>query len=137
MKLTDKEEKIARLALDKAAHNGERAAAAAKLFESLHARGVTVEDIQKEETAAPAEYVRPDYGHTEHYYRETTREYYYRETAREETAEDKEAKRREQEAYRREREEKAEQAARDREAQEWARAWQATLATRPGYIVTG
>ena len=40
MKLTEKEEKIARLALDKAAQPGERQAAAAKLIESLYVRGV-------------------------------------------------------------------------------------------------
>jgi hypothetical protein len=48
MKLTPKEKKIARLALDKAAQPGERQAAAAKLIESLYARGVTIEDIEKE-----------------------------------------------------------------------------------------
>jgi hypothetical protein len=47
MQLTPKEEKIARLALDKGAKDGERQAAAAKLIESLYARGVTVEDIEK------------------------------------------------------------------------------------------
>lgn len=46
MKLTAKEQKIARLALDKAAQPGERQAAAAKLIESLRARGVTLEDIE-------------------------------------------------------------------------------------------
>jgi hypothetical protein len=59
MKLTEKEEKIARLALDKAAKAGERQAAAAKLIESLYARGVKVEDILKEtvrvEYRTPAE----------------------------------------------------------------------------------
>jgi hypothetical protein len=44
MKLTEKEEKIGRLALDKAAQPGERQAAAAKLIESFCARGVTIED---------------------------------------------------------------------------------------------
>ncbi len=48
MKLTEKEQKIARLALDKGAKDGERQAAAAKLIDSLYARGVTVEDIEKE-----------------------------------------------------------------------------------------
>jgi hypothetical protein len=48
MKLTEKEQKIARLALDKGAKDGERQAAAAKLIDSLCARGVTVEDIEKE-----------------------------------------------------------------------------------------
>ena len=48
MKLTEKEEKIARLAFDKAAQPGERRAAAAKLMESLYARGVSVEDIERE-----------------------------------------------------------------------------------------
>jgi hypothetical protein len=48
MKLTEKEEKVARLALDKAAQPGERQAAAAKLIESLYVRGVSVEDIEKE-----------------------------------------------------------------------------------------
>jgi hypothetical protein len=47
MRLTAKEEKIARLALDKGAQPGERDAAAIKLINSLHARGVTVEDIEK------------------------------------------------------------------------------------------
>lgn len=48
MKLTEKEEKIARLAFDKAAQPGERRAAAAKLMESLYVRGVSVEDIERE-----------------------------------------------------------------------------------------
>jgi hypothetical protein len=48
MKLTEKEEKIARLALDPAAKDGEQASAANKLIESLKARGVRVEDILKE-----------------------------------------------------------------------------------------
>ena len=48
MKLTEKEEKIARLAFDKAAQPGERRAAAMKLVESLYARGVSVEDIERE-----------------------------------------------------------------------------------------
>ena len=48
MKLTEKEEKIARLAFDKAAQPGERQAAAAKLIESLYIRGVSVEDIERE-----------------------------------------------------------------------------------------
>ena len=48
MKLTEKEEKIARLAFDKAAQPGERRAAAVKLMESLYARGVSVEDIERE-----------------------------------------------------------------------------------------
>ena len=48
MKLTEKEEKIARLALDKAAQPGERQAAAAKLIESFRARGVTIDDIGNE-----------------------------------------------------------------------------------------
>lgn len=48
MKLTEKEEKLARLALDKGAKAGERQAAAAKLIESLYKRGVTVEDIEKD-----------------------------------------------------------------------------------------
>jgi hypothetical protein len=48
MKLTEKEEKLARLALDKGAKDGERQAAAAKLIESLYKRGVTVEDIEKD-----------------------------------------------------------------------------------------
>ena len=47
MKLTEKEEKIARLALDPSAKDGERASAAKKLIESLMARGVSVEDIQE------------------------------------------------------------------------------------------
>jgi hypothetical protein len=47
MRLTAKEEKIARLALDKGAQPGERDAAAIKLINSLQARGVTVEDIEK------------------------------------------------------------------------------------------
>jgi hypothetical protein len=47
MQLTDKEEKIARLALDKGAQPGERESAAIKLINSLHARGITVEDIEK------------------------------------------------------------------------------------------
>ena len=46
MKLTAKEEKIARLALDKGAKNGERQAAAIKLIESLYARGVQVEELE-------------------------------------------------------------------------------------------
>jgi hypothetical protein len=54
MKLTEKEEKIARLALDKGAQTGERQAAAAKLIESLYARGVSVEDIENE--SVPVEY---------------------------------------------------------------------------------
>jgi hypothetical protein len=45
MKLTDRETKIARLALDKGAKNGERQAAAIKLIESLYARGVSVEEL--------------------------------------------------------------------------------------------
>lgn len=45
MALTPKEETITRLALDTAAHEGERATAALKLIESLRARGITVEDI--------------------------------------------------------------------------------------------
>jgi hypothetical protein len=48
MKLTAKEQKVARLAFDKAAQPGERQAAAAKLIESLSLRGVSVEDIEKE-----------------------------------------------------------------------------------------
>ena len=48
MKLTPKEEKITRLALDDAAQEGERAAAALKLIESLRARGVSVEDLQED-----------------------------------------------------------------------------------------
>lgn len=47
MQLTAKEEKIARLALDKGAQPGERESAAIKLINSLYARGVTVEDIEK------------------------------------------------------------------------------------------
>jgi hypothetical protein len=47
MQLTAKEEKIARLALDKGALPGERDTAAIKLINSLHERGVTVEDIEK------------------------------------------------------------------------------------------
>lgn len=59
MKLTPKEEKITRLALDRAAKDGERAAAALKLIESLRARGVTVEDLQSD--AAPEiVYVEPE-----------------------------------------------------------------------------
>jgi hypothetical protein len=46
MKLTAKEEKITRLALDPAAKDGERASAALKLIESLRARGATVESLQ-------------------------------------------------------------------------------------------
>jgi hypothetical protein len=45
MKLTEKEQKLARLALDKGCQPGERQNAAAKLIESLFARGVKVEDI--------------------------------------------------------------------------------------------
>jgi hypothetical protein len=48
VKLTEKKEKIARLALDNAAQPGERQAAAAKLIESFCVRGVSVEDIEKE-----------------------------------------------------------------------------------------
>jgi hypothetical protein len=48
MELTEKEEKIARLALDKGAQPGERQSAAAKLIESLYARGVKVEDLTNE-----------------------------------------------------------------------------------------
>jgi hypothetical protein len=48
VKLTEKEEKIARLAFDKAAQPGERRAAAAKLMESLYVRGVSVEDFERE-----------------------------------------------------------------------------------------
>jgi hypothetical protein len=48
MKLTPQEERIARLALDKAAEPGERTLAADKLVQSLFKRGVTVEDLQKE-----------------------------------------------------------------------------------------
>ena len=59
MKLTEKEEKIARLALDKAAKEGEQASAANKLIESLKARGVTVEDLMKE-AEIRTEYVYPD-----------------------------------------------------------------------------
>jgi hypothetical protein len=54
VKLTEKEEKIARLAFDKAAQPGERQAAAAKLMKSLYVRGVSVEDIERE-------YVRIEY----------------------------------------------------------------------------
>jgi hypothetical protein len=58
VKLTPKEEKITRLALDHAAKEGERASAALKLFESLPARGVTVED--RPANAAPEiVYVEP------------------------------------------------------------------------------
>jgi hypothetical protein len=45
MTLTEKEEKIARLALDKGARDGERQAAAIKLVESMYERGVKVEDF--------------------------------------------------------------------------------------------
>jgi DNA invertase Pin-like site-specific DNA recombinase len=55
MNLTPKEEKIARLVLDRAAREGERAAAAVKLIEILHKRGVTVEDIQQATTRVVAE----------------------------------------------------------------------------------
>jgi hypothetical protein len=48
LKLTEKEEKIARLAFDKAAQLGERQAAAAKLMKSLYVRGVSVEDIERQ-----------------------------------------------------------------------------------------
>jgi hypothetical protein len=48
MNLTEKEEKIARLALDKAAQPGERHAAAAKLLDSLYGRGVSVENLKNE-----------------------------------------------------------------------------------------
>jgi hypothetical protein len=58
MKLTEKEEKIARLALDPGAKEGEKAAAALKLIESLKARGITVEDIQEAEVHT--EYVYSD-----------------------------------------------------------------------------
>jgi hypothetical protein len=54
MKLTEEEQEIARLALDKGAKDGERQAAAAKLVESLYARGVSVEDIEK--TSVRVEY---------------------------------------------------------------------------------
>jgi hypothetical protein len=61
MQLTAKEEKIARLALDKGAKDGERAAAAVKLIESLRKRGVTVEDLQKAATVVePAKRPEPE-----------------------------------------------------------------------------
>ena len=47
MQLTDEEEKIARLASDRGARPGERVSAATELINSLQARGVTVEDIEK------------------------------------------------------------------------------------------
>ena len=53
MKLTPKEEKITRLALDAAAKDGERASASLKLIESLRARGVTVEDLQAPKSEWP------------------------------------------------------------------------------------
>lgn len=46
MKLTEKEKKLARLALDKGAKAGERQAAA-KLIESLYKRGVTDQETQR------------------------------------------------------------------------------------------
>jgi hypothetical protein len=71
MKLTDKEEKIARLALDKGAKDGERDAAAKKLIESLYKRGVRVEDLQNEvkihteqPKPEPKPYVEPEFGFT-------------------------------------------------------------------------
>jgi hypothetical protein len=48
VKLTEKEEKIARLTFDQAAQPGERRAAAVKLMESRYARGISVEDIERE-----------------------------------------------------------------------------------------
>ena len=66
MKLTEKEQKIAWLALDKGAKDGERQVAAAKLIDSLYARGVTVEDIEKE--SARVEY--HDHLDTETVYRD-------------------------------------------------------------------
>jgi hypothetical protein len=60
MELTEKEEKITRLALNDGALEGERAAAALKLIESLRARGVTVEDMIAETEAATDEYVDDD-----------------------------------------------------------------------------
>jgi hypothetical protein len=48
VKLTEKEQKIVRLAFDKAAQPEERRAAAVKLMESLYARCVSVEDIERE-----------------------------------------------------------------------------------------
>ena len=48
MRLTEKEEKIAALALDKGARNGERQAAAIKLIESLYARGVSATELNNE-----------------------------------------------------------------------------------------
>ena len=60
MNLTPKEKKIARLAFDKAAKDGERAAAAAKLIESLHKRGITVEDLENITTRVVTETVYRD-----------------------------------------------------------------------------
>lgn len=59
MKLTEKEQKIARLALDKGAKDGERQAAAGKLIDSLYARGVTVEDILCPRPPRPVPAPRP------------------------------------------------------------------------------
>ena len=60
MNLTPKEKKIARLAFDKAAKDGERAAAAATLIESLHKRGITVEDLENITTRVVTETVYRD-----------------------------------------------------------------------------
>jgi hypothetical protein len=56
MRLTDKEQKIARLALDEAAKSGERAAAAYRLIMSWHERGVRVEDIERMTGGVRVEY---------------------------------------------------------------------------------
>jgi hypothetical protein len=107
MKLTEKEEKIARLALDKGAQDGERAAAALKLIESLHARGVSVEDIQGE--------TAPDSAPDDETPRETPHEAAYRQAAaRQEQAEYEERVRKEEARIEQaEREARAAQAAYD------------------------
>ena len=159
MKLTEKEEKIARLALDPGAKDGERAAAANKLIESLYARGVRVEDIVKEEIQTeyvysdPSPPPRPQRRDTawdpdpevrrrryeeadaegyrwDRQYGNGYSEYSAPEPTPEEVAAKEEADRQYQaECARREREE----AARVAEAQARERARQAVLAARPWY----
>jgi hypothetical protein len=158
MKLTEKEEKIARLALDKAAADGERAAAATKLIESLHARGVTVEDIQEAEVHTEYVYSDPpppprprrtdapwdpdpavrrrNYEAADAAARQWDRQYGYGypysapEPTPEPTPEEEEADRKYRAECEREEREKAE---REREAQARERARQAAFDALPGY----
>jgi hypothetical protein len=162
MKLTEKEEKIARLALDNGAKDGERAAAAKKLIESLHARGVSVEDITKEEVHTEYIYTDPpppprperrdapwdpdpevrrrNYEEADAAGYRWDRQYGYQppppppETSEEKDAREK-AEREQQAEYERQQQEMQYWAERrEREAQERERARQAVLAARPLYI---